>query len=135
MREILFRGKRKDNGEWITGLLYKKKHNDARRIFISYFPYEDDEHLIEVVMPETIGQFTGLVDCFSFSIFENDIVTITFSSGMKVNGICEFRNSSFGLAWMRGNVDEFTPFTSMCNVKFEIIGNVFDNPELLGVTE
>ena len=61
MREILFKAKRVDNGEWVDGLLWKKKYNDGNRIFISCFPDKDDNEEVYVVCPETVSQFTGTI--------------------------------------------------------------------------
>ena len=45
--------------------------------------------------------------------------------------VVTFRNGSFGLLWHRGYVEEFNPFTSLCNVEYEVVGNIYDNPELM----
>ena len=65
-------------------------------------------------------------------IFEGDIVAgaVHWLERMK-NGVVAFRDGSFGLIWYRGEVEQFNPFTSMCNVEYEVIGNIHDNPELL----
>ena len=132
MREILFRGKRVDNAEWVEGLPWKKKYNDGNRIFISCFPDKDDNNEVYVVCPETVGQYTGLTDKNGKKIFEGDIVAgaVHWLERMK-NGVVEFRDGSFGLIWYRGDIEEFNPFTSMCNVEYEVIGNIHDNPEFL----
>jgi uncharacterized phage protein (TIGR01671 family) len=130
MREILFRGKRKDNGEWVEGLLWKKKYN-TDKLFISCFPDKDDNEDVFVIRPKTVGQYTGLTDKNNVKMFEGDIVTGLFLHSMPVNGVVAFRDGSFGLLWDRAGAETFTPFTSMCNVEYEVIGNIHDNPELL----
>ena len=80
MREILFRGKRVDNGEWVEGLLTIDEFiNSNLEIETAYcikaLPNENYSCLYWTsVIPETIGQYTGLCDINSNMIFENDIV-------------------------------------------------------------
>lgn len=144
MREILFRGKRTDNVEWVCGFASKTRQNWKRGAGTALkivpdgekfqtnelklcIDYEDRGVMCSgVIVPETIGQYTGLTDKNGKRIFEGDIVKGLFLFEMEVNGVCIFKNGSFGLRWMRGNVEEFTPFTSTCNVEFEVIGNIHD---------
>ena len=123
MREILFRGKA--NALWIYGDLY---HLNDGRVTIrkdgELYPYE--------VIPETVGQYTGLEDKNGKSIFEGDIVAgaLTWLEKRK-NGLVAFKDGSFGLTWYRGGIEQFNAFTSMCNVEYEVVGNIHDNPDLL----
>lgn len=132
MREILFRGKREDNGVWVVGdLIYRriwKTDVYVIRVFDSGFDnYEEYD-----VIPETVGQYTGLTDKNGKEIFEGDIVAGALHwQERRKNGIVAFRNGSFGLLWYRGEIEQFNPFTSMCNVEYEVIGNVQENPELM----
>ena len=138
MREILFRGKRTLNGDWIEGLLWKKKYN-YNRIFISYFPYQDDYEETYSVCPKTIGQYTGLTDKNGKKIFEGDIVKAKITENKlthtkKYEGIytvkyhdkyCYFYLAKQGNNLLfDGNWDYF-----LSNI--EVIGNIHDNPELL----
>lgn len=125
MREILFRGRRLDNGEWVYGSFWPWPDGDCVIVVIS-----DGRIRLFKVDPATVGQWTGRVDKNGTKIWEGDITTGLFLFGMSVNGAVTFRNGSFGLLWKRGNVDEFVAFTSTCNITFEVIGNVYDNPEM-----
>lgn len=137
MREILFRGKRIDNGEWVEGWLYKRiVHLDSchQNVVVDAIEVYDGENLLSIayysVDPETIGQYTGMT-ANGKEIFEGDIVKGLFLFGSPVLGVVAFKDGAFGLAWKRGEVDEFSAFTSICNVEYEVMGNVCDNPELL----
>ena len=131
MREILFRGKRKDNGKWVEGtflhLRVGREYICDGTVWIGTL-----QPCKEEVLPETVGQYTGLTDKNGKKIFEGDIVAgaVHWLERMK-NGVVAFRDGSFGLTWYRGEVEQFNPFTSMCNVEYEVIGNIHDNPELL----
>ena len=130
MREILFRAKRLDNGEWVEGLLWRKKYK-SNKLFISYFPDKDDYEDVCVVDSETVCQYTGLTDKNGVKIFEGDIVKGLFLFGMSINAVATFKDGSFGLKWYRGSIEEFSAFSCFHNVTFEVIGNIFDNPELM----
>lgn len=126
MREILFRGKSKVQGsEWLYGdvLIYENSAQIWETI--------NGRKHNSVVSLETIGQYTGLT-ANGIKIFEGDIVAgaVHWLERMK-NGVVVFRDGSFGLLWYRGEVEQFAPFTSLCNVEYEVIGNIHDNPDLL----
>lgn len=126
MREILFRGKRKDyDNEWVYGL---PCYNIYKELCIQ----PTDELPCCVILPETVGQDTGLTDKLGERIFEGDIVAgaVCWQERPK-NGIAAFREGSFGLLWYRGDNEQFNAFTSMCNIEYKVIGNMHDNPELL----
>ena len=136
MREILFRGKRVDNGEWVEGgFCYGANRNEP--IICPKHDFSTE------VIPETVGQYTGLTDKNGKKIFEGDIVAgALWWQERQKNGAVTFRDGSFGLLWYRGEpleftyccylpVEQFNAFTSMCNIVYEVIGNIHDNPELL----
>ncbi len=72
LREILFRGKRVDNGEWAYGsLVVRKKEDGVKKYFISGFtPFEKAGE----VQAETVGEFTGFIDMAGKAVFEGDVV-------------------------------------------------------------
>lgn len=144
-REIKFRGKRIDNGEWIYGLLL----------------YFEDEYGIQPsygckiheVVPETIGQFTGLID-MGKEIYEGDIAVYQLSNkginedfkylstkqlyelfpdNFRMHVVCwdnveyAFALDYRGRTWYNESGDRCT----MNGMRSEVIGNVHDNPELL----
>lgn len=146
MKEIVFRG-RKKSGEWVYGDLIQL-HEEAPYWYIlpegiSSEMYEDEPYpfrqndvmcsvALAKVIPKTIGQFTGLTDKNGKKIFEGDIVTGRFLHSLPINSVISFRNGAFGLLWDRGGAETFDAFTSLCNIEYEVIGNIHDNPELLG---
>lgn len=132
MREILFRGKQLDNGKWIEGSLMDCRPHYKWQ-WILYLAEGEDGMMTcykEEVDPDTVGQYTGLM-VKGKRIFEGDILSGLFIFGMRVAGVVEFRDGSFGVKWMRGTNEEFSAFTSCCNIEWEVIGNIHDDPELL----
>lgn len=139
MREILFRGKRVDNGEWVEGYYACESNHACFANELKYHHYIFKDVFFDwdlgglenyEVIPETVGQYTGLCDKNGKKIFEGDIVKGMFRFGSPVKAVVKFQDGAFGLAWFRGSV-QFDAFTSICNVTFEVIGNIHDNPELL----
>ena len=132
MREILFRGKTLIDNEWVIGAGVYKSEGDTWIITDDVTRTESRGTGSDAIIPETVGQYTGLTDKNGKKIFEGDIVAgaVHWLERMK-NGVVAFRDGSFGLIWYRGEVEQFNPFTSMCNVEYEVIGNIHDNPELL----
>ena len=122
MREILFRGKT-ISGDWYYGVPL---------VFTEDYICMTAPHTYnKSVIPETVGQYTGLTDKNGKKMFEGDIVAGLFLFGRSVNGVVAFRDGSFGILWYRGSAETFNAFTSMCNIEYEVIGNTHDNPELL----
>ena len=140
MREISFRGKTED-GKWVEGnyvKAYDYGHVESIKHLIfsnsSFYGYDGYTNDEEVII-ETVGQFTGLTDKNGKKIFEGDIVTGRFLHSLPINAVVAFRNGSFGLLWDRAGVETFDAFTSLCNIVYEVIGNINDNPELLEVAK
>lgn len=122
MREILFKGKRIDNGEWVEGLPWKKKYN-TNKLFISCFPDKDDNEEAFVVVPETIGQYIGLCDRNGTQIFEGDIVSYR---GEHAVIVYDEETARFCLSFATWSTD----FDHLYGKDVEVIENAYDNPEL-----
>lgn len=117
MREILFRGKRVDNGEWIEGCYYKRNTYYGDQFLKHYIivstedlDYEQALEYYEVI-PETVGQYTGLTDVEGSKIFEGDIMR-------NIGNVVEFCNDSFCI-----NGDSPLAFWT----KTKIVGNIYDD--------
>ena len=126
-REILFRGKRIDSGEWVKGYYASigEYHYilTGRLELVSYLGFE---HFL--VNSETIGRFTGLTDCNDAKIFEGDIVRYGQRGEVEYNS----GSAQFTLNFTNSTYEGFDkiPF---CDC--EVLGNIYDNPELLEVNE
>lgn len=137
MREILFRGKRVDNGEWVFGsYVFEPRRKGAfgqtiseldreRHYIVSKKNYEFWE-----VLPKTVGEYTGLTDENGKRIFEGDIVTY-------IGEVCIVKWDDDTAKFVLENENLVCDFEEVwCNrfkLKIEVIGNVHDNPELLEV--
>lgn len=127
MREILFRGKRKDNGKWAYGYLYIR--NDGQYEISFYSKYFDSERFTYDVIPETVGQYIGLTDKNGKKIFEGDIVERLWLGEKHIYRI--YYDSDIS-SFIGADIDcqGFTTF-NYDSCEFEVIGNIHDNPELL----
>lgn len=139
MREILFRGKWKNSGEWVYGNLFNPDKADTPTqicigTYIAKTCYEID--------PETVGQYTGLTDRNGKKIFEGDIVKLTDDyNDFEWKAVVVFGNPVGAYCWgwnflpidgYKGTTDilmwvEMEATGAYC----EIIGNIHDNPELM----
>jgi len=136
MREILFRGKRVDNGEWIYGDL---THISNGKVGIWGF----DNNQFVLVNPSTVGQYTGLTDKNGKKIFEGDIVKRPKLINDKY---IDIKNISISVIdWLVGEA-YFTFYPNAecsddclscnyCGSELEIIGNIHDNPALPALLE
>ena len=132
MREILFRGKRVGNGEWVYGFYLILPRGE--RVILSNKGYTH-------VDPETVGQFIGLTDKNGKKIFEGDIVKTWRNTIGKIEfgqyWDEEIEEDFYGYAWI--GKDEYGESITLSLDKrwngHEVIGNIHDNPELLEVEE
>lgn len=153
MREILFKAKRLDNGEWVEGNLIHCEDVDenCKAIIIPKTDaemyegiegvYEDDLGFEKwyKVDPTTLCQYTGLTDKNGRKIWENDIITITLECDDYLNlsetGVVEYSYGQYELKVK--TPDGQNAYSNLINklseAPFEIekLGNIFDNPELL----
>ena len=137
MREILFRGKRKDNGEWVEGFLRIRYFEELPhdRYVIQYETTGDEykwtpKYMVAEIDPETVGQYTGLTDKNGKKIFEGDILEHKVQSDILINrGVVNWdsQNARWAL-----QLNTMNPCFYMHNPEaVEIIGNIHDNPEFL----
>lgn len=144
-REILFRGKRMDNGEWVYGGFSKidghfyivqmiKYRPDTRDYDLANY-YEEHQkikaNLLEVY-PTTVGQYTGLLDKNGKRIFEDDIIRIEQFDArrglFKYIGFVKYEKCKFIIT------KESVQLSSFLESEIKVMGNIHDNPELLEVT-
>ena len=134
MREILFRGKRIDNGEWveggiIQGVPHELWQNEGRAFILVFPKYLSKQNLVEVA-PSTVGQYTGLTDKNGKKIFEGDILEGRGYDEEDGYGVVAWYDGAFEV----GNGQWCGTFhENYGGVEFEILGNIHDNPELLEV--
>ena len=145
MREILFKAKRIDNGEWVEGnlIITPKADEDFKAIII---PFNDNGEYIECAGDECLGfetwykvdmtticQYTGLTDKNGNKIWENDVVgeyseykeEWCFAKVTYGHFNCSCCDGVYGWTFENGDI--------RCHKIYEVKGNIFDNPELIGV--
>lgn len=134
MREILFRGKRTDNGKWVEGDYAYSNTEDKHYIIcdleMQSMSYEENDlYALEwyEVIPETVGQYTGLTDKNGVKIFEGDICK-------SIDGISliSYDNEMAGFVIRYFDYPPDTLTMDELVDDAEVIGNIHDNPELIG---
>ena len=124
MHEVLFRGKRADNGDWVYGYLIHDKYCNVQFPYIGYLTIDGVE--VVEVLPETVGQYTGFT-ANGIKIFDGDI--------------CKSLDGVFVVGWNKDKCAFVMNFFDYPNEVLymeemlddtEVIGNVFDNDEPMG---
>ena len=163
MREILFRGKRVDNGEWVYGyyVLRKRPYFKDKGVNVEHLIYdnmeiEDNDYkqfvdtmpISYVVDPKTISQYTGLTDKYDKKIFEGDIINVTPDITNRLMDVrwndetlswelTDVGTPAFGINHIFNTIDLAELEVESCygeRISF-IVGNIYDNPELLKQTK
>ena len=134
MREILFRGKSVNYGNWVEGSLVVTtiepaddtpiKHYHIENMTIGAFPNGFQSGLSETVNPNTVGQFTGLTDKNGKKIFDGDIVK-------KVGDKCVVKWNEEDAKFIIIGAMTRLDFSLFFAKNLEVIGTIHDNPELL----
>ena len=123
MREILFRGKRISNSKWVEGFMYSQHFPlEFRDDF--YIRCYDTDYL---VIPETVGQYTGLTDKNGKRIFEGDIVSLVKHNGLIYKVVyvpCRYE-------LVNGKGVNCFVLDIYKSENIEVIGNIHDNPDIL----
>ena len=129
MREILFRGKRMDNGDWVYGYYVHIGPVSCQRAYI--IPEYASSLYVNEVDPSTVGQYTGLKDKNGKRIFEGDIAKVLQGKEKDIAYV-GFENGAFMLYPKTGNIYERSLWEYWYNDwDVEVIGNITDNPELV----
>ena len=135
MREIKFRGRSFDNGEWIYGDYHKRA--GGVHCIIKMEPDENGKvvYVVHQVVPDTIGQFTGLYDENGEEIYEGDIVERfqpmphytngVYYDGCAIYGVVRYIDAGFYI------LCENQAYELSRNFDMWVQGNIHDNPELL----
>lgn len=133
MREILFKAKRVDNGEWVEGYYLRDQYHIGGKDIIFYRKDSDwftvYTNKIDI---ETLCQFTGLCDKNGNKIWENDILMAHLDEFYPEDTTCETVEWGFaGFVVHEANSTDREYLDKFDLENFEVVGNIFDNPELL----
>lgn len=142
MREILFRAKRLDNGEWVEGFIVARQANtypDGFEIIetdgINYDELDFWQPAFQSygVYPKTICQYTGLTDKNGNKIWENDVVRKSDTNALGWGRVrnCKISFDKLGYWLLTTQYGDGYWLGEFNAEQLEVIGNIFDNPELM----
>ena len=136
-REILFRGKCRYTGKWVEG--FYCGGNERKTLSPCIFVYIPDRQSYDCqdIIPETVGQYTGLKDIHGVKIFEGDIIKqyekTQFGDPVSDFGLIKWDNKECMLFRTSTRIGKDRLVTS--RDIYEVVGNIYDNPELLEVSD
>jgi uncharacterized phage protein (TIGR01671 family) len=125
-REILFRGKRVRDGEWVYGYYANCRLPRGRLYNTGHYIIKYPDSYYEIYT-STLGQYTGLKDRNGKRIFEGDVLFDPHPS-IKKHYTVIWEGGTF---YRRTSNGHYLSFTVLNSIDFEVIGNIHDNPELL----
>lgn len=132
MREILFKAKRKDNGEWVEGYyVYCRKRHYILPVLNKAIGFDEREDEWVEVDPDTICQYTGLTDKNGQKIWEYDICEMVYDGTIYIY-VVVWDKTELDFKGTNGKENYGCNFEYLgCCEEIVVIGNIFDNPELL----
>lgn len=144
---VSYRAKKKRGGEWIfsnffvpgpCGSIYMPD-SDSKANNPAQFVIDPEDHLVQIIAdmveidPNTLTLYVGVLDVNRNRIFNGDIIKISYIGKAKgiEGGYAEviFYHGQYGVRW--GYHQDFVPLNGFCNCKFEVVGNVVDNSDIL----
>lgn len=119
MREILFRGKASYTNEWVYGSYFKEKNG-------TNWIYNNKEDYFYLLVTDTAGQYTGLKDRSGYRVYEGDIL-----QDPEDGALLEVKWDEDGASFCAYELDGSDCYGANEMVCFDVVGNKWDNPELL----